>query len=98
MAQKVYLIGIGTGAAMQFTLDARDKILNSDLLIGAERMIKAARKLSGDLGVPEFISYDADEIGDYIAKYAEYEKICILLSGDTGFFSGASKLMAKLSD
>ena len=37
------------------------------------------------------------EISRYIEEHPEYEKIAVVLSGDVGFYSGARKLLEKLT-
>ncbi len=86
----IYLIGIGMGSLEGITCEAVEKINNCDLIIGAERMVKGFNK-------PKFISYKAEEIADFLRDKA-YKEVCILLSGDIGFYSGARGLYKALAD
>lgn len=94
MHRKVYLIGIGMGNAEGFTIQAKKLIGESDVLIGAQRMLDAA----ADCQAERFVSYRPDEIGAYLRSHAEFRKPCVLLSGDIGFYSGASGLLKELED
>ena len=42
--------------------------------------------------------YRTEEIVSYIKEHKEHSKIGILLSGDTGFYSGAKKLKERLTE
>ena len=94
--QEIALIGIGMGGASNPTLtaQAREYISSADLLIGARRMVQ-------DLCRPGqkcLIEYRAAQIAEYINTHKEYHKTAVLLSGDTGFFSGAKGLLKVLPE
>lgn len=92
--KKVSIVGIGTGAEQVMTGEAQEAMKNADLLIGAGRMLRAA---SG-YGKPVYEEYLPDRILAYIKEHSEYEQIAILLSGDSGFYSGAKKLLALMKE
>ena len=92
--KKVAIIGIGTGAVQVMTGEAGEAIKKADLLIGAGRML---RSVAG-YGRPVYEEYLPEKILEYIKKHPEYEQIAVLLSGDSGFYSGAKKLMAMLKE
>lgn len=91
---EISLVGIGMGSADNRTEEAFRAIREADLMIGAGRMVEACALPGQD----RFVEYDSRKIAEYIKKHPEYEKIAILLSGDTGFFSGAKKLLDALGD
>ena len=96
--QIVYLVGIGMGNVENYTKEAIKIISTSDILIGAERMINSAKKLKKtDIfeNKKVFISYKPSEIKDILSKN-EFTQAVVLLSGDTGFYSGAKKLESIL--
>ena len=88
----VTLVGIGMGTWEGMTGEAVAAILEADLLIGAERMLKAAQAADK----PSFNAYDPEKISAYIAEHTEYARVAVLLSGDIGFYSGAKKLYDAL--
>lgn len=91
--QKIYLVGIGMGAESSLTLQA-DKILKScDFIIGAKRMLEAVEKFRK----PVFEAYQPERIRSCIEAHPEYTRIAVVLSGDTGFYSGAKKLEETLT-
>lgn len=96
MAEKIYLVGIGMGGTDGFTLKAKQLIEQSDLLCGAARMVEAAGSLAYCQEKETFLSYRAEEISAYLRAHREYVCPVVLLSGDVGFYSGASKLLSAL--
>lgn len=88
----VTLAGIGMGTPSGLTVEAVRAIEEADLLIGADRMLKAA----GHTSKAVYSAYDSVKIADYIEEHPEYTRVVILLSGDIGFYSGAKKLYDAL--
>lgn len=90
--QKITLVGIGMGSEENMTREAYNACKNATLLIGAERMLTAtgfncdARKVH---------LYQSQKIVDEIEN-AQERNIVVVLSGDTGFYSGAKKLAEEL--
>ena len=97
--QEVSLVGIGMGSRESMTVEAAEAIRICDCMVGASRMLCSAREVRrGQESVPELCEYRTDRILDYIRKHPEYRRIAVLLSGDTGFYSGAKKLSEKLQE
>ena len=86
---KVYLIGVGMGNPDTLTLGARRAIEACPVLIGAPRLLEPWGE--GHTCVPLVAAAD-------IARRVEAEEgdVAVLLSGDTGFYSGAKKLWKLL--
>ena len=110
-SQQIILAGIGMGSGDVITEEVRQLIEEADCLIGAERMITSAQKIRSMNGLSMrqcernnrnegvFIKeYRTEEIVSYIKEHKEHSKIGILLSGDTGFYSGAKKLKERLTE
>lgn len=91
--QKITLAGIGMGSEANMTGEVREAFSGCDLLIGAGRMVKNAAP-----GCDVFTEYNAQKIAEYINEHPEYENITVALSGDTGFFSGAKRLLEVLPE
>lgn len=90
---QVNIVGIGPGNLSAMTEEVRYAIQNSDCLIGANRMLELAKS--------QQLTYEAimpEKISDFIHIHSEFQKITVLMSGDTGFFSGTKKLLPLLSD
>lgn len=101
-SQQIILAGIGMGSGDVITEEVRQLIEEADCLIGAERMITSAQQIRSMNGLSMrqcesknrdeeifFKEYRTEEIVSYIKEHKEHSKIGILLSGDTGFYSGA---------
>lgn len=87
----IYLVGIGPGAKNSMTLEAVEAIRSAEALFGAQRMIDAVTA-SGLAGKTEtHAMYRAEEIMGYLEKQVNITRICVLFSGDSGFYSGAKE-------
>lgn len=99
---EVSLVGIGTGSERTFTIEAMQICREAELMIGAERMLQAAKKILEKDGAKNQVrfykEYRADKIAAYIKEHPEYQKVAVVLSGDPGFYSGAKKLKEVLTD
>ena len=89
---KVYLIGVGMGNPETLTVGALEAVKACPVLVGAPRLLEPWSE-SHDC-VPLIAGAD---IAEYIGKVQE-GPVGVLLSGDTGFYSGAKRLWALLGD
>ena len=89
---KVYLIGVGMGSPETMTVGALEAIRACPVLVGARRLLEPWTE-SHDC-VPLIAGAD---IAEYIGKVQE-GPVGVLLSGDTGFYSGAKRLWTLLLD
>lgn len=85
--KKIYLIGMGPGNSELITNEALSAIRKSDVLIGADRVLKIYEDYEKK---KHLISYKVDEIKKYITEHPENKNIALLYSGDIGFYSGAA--------
>lgn len=93
--KKVYLVGIGMGSTGCLTKEAEQIILQSEILIGAKRMLEPfLERKEKEL----FTSYRAEEISAFLRQHQTFTKAAVLLSGDVGFYSGAKGLLEELKD
>ncbi len=91
---RVTLVGIGPGSEAAMTNEVRRVLREADCLIGARRMLEAAgagAKRQHEAVAPE-------EIAAHIRESRDCCRFAVLLSGDTGFFSGAKRLLPLLED
>ena len=89
--KQVYIIGMGPGSRKCLTQQASEAIEHADVIIGSKRLLEAYSNTDKKL----FFAVTARDIYDIINK----EKALIyavLMSGDTGFYSGTKKLMEQL--
>ncbi len=88
----VTVVGIGPGGEETQTAEVRAAISRAGCLIGAKRMLEAAAR-------PGQMLFDAiapEKIAEVIASHPEYASFTVVMSGDTGFFSGTKKLLPLL--
>ena len=89
---KVYLIGVGMGGPATMTLQALEAVRACPVLVGARRLLEG---WEADHDCVPLIA--AADIAEYIGK-APLGPVGVLLSGDTGFYSGAKKLWPLLGE
>ena len=90
---KTYLIGVGMGNPDTLTVGALRAIEESDLLIGAARLLEPFAGLPCE----KRALVRADDIAAALAE-AQCGQASVLLSGDVGFYSGATRLYDLLDD
>ncbi len=91
---EVFIAGIGPGSEALQTQEVRAAIRRADCLIGARRMLDA-------VAGPQQLAIDAiapETIASHIAQHPECGVFCVVMSGDTGFYSGTKKLLPLLRD
>lgn len=93
LSQQVSVVGIGMGNPALMTEEAKDAVRDADCVIGAKRIVEA---VGGDKA--RFESMDNAKILAYIKEHPEYRRFAVLMSGDTGFYSGTKKLLPMLKD
>ncbi len=91
--KQITVIGIGMGNPDTLTLEGKKYMEEAEAYIGARRMVEAVNSSNK----PAFISYDGKEIRDYI-RSSGYGRYAVLMSGDTGFYSGAVRLLPLLEE
>lgn len=91
--KNITIIGIGMGNPDTITLEGQKHIEKAEVLIGGNRMIETFQHI----GKPSFASIYSEEIANYI-KSSDFSEYAVLMSGDTGFYSGTSSLIPLLQD
>ena len=86
----VVLIGIGVGID-GMTLRAAEKLRRADVVIGARRMLDSVDTAGKDT-VEE---YRSERIVSFL-EGSDYRRAAVLLSGDTGFYSGAKGILERM--
>ena len=89
---EVFIAGIGPGSEALQTQEVCAAIRRADCLIGARRMLDA-------VAGPQQLTIDAiapETIASHIAQHPECGVFCVVMSGDTGFYSGTKKLLPLL--
>lgn len=90
----VHVVGIGPGSKAAMTEEVKTAIRQANCLIGAKRMLEAV----GKPGQPCVEAIAPEKIAQYIQNHREYRSFAVVMSGDTGFFSGTKKLLPMLEN
>ena len=90
---QVNLAGIGMGSKGTLTEEVRKIIEESDVLIGATRMLEGFREKKKCC----YAEYLPEKIRAILDEQEEKTRCTVLFSGDTGFYSGAKKLEEVLN-
>ena len=88
------IVGIGSGKIEGMTSEVRNAVANSDLVIGAARMLDSIELENKDT----LTEYHPDKIVEYLNKNPIYQNITVMMSGDTGYYSGTKGLLAILDN
>ncbi len=91
--RQIALIGIGMGNPDGMTKEGLDALEQAELVIGSGRMLQPAAGYGNKKLLDE---YSSEKIAAFIDENKGYTNISVLLSGDTGFYSGAKKLVEVL--
>lgn len=92
-ASKIHVVGIGMGNEALLTFEAKEALNRADCIIGAKRAVEAVNRKSDS-----FCSMDYAKILEFIKAHPEYREIAIVMTGDTGFYSGTKKLLPLLKE
>lgn len=87
-SRELHLIGIGMGTAGVLTKQAQEIAASCDCLIGAKRMLEVFEHLDK----PMYQAYQPEAVCEILKQHQEYQKAAVILSGDTGFYSGAKRM------
>lgn len=93
----VILAGIGMGSLDGLTVEVQKAVQSADYLFGAERILSTAKKIKA--AAQSYNYYLAKDIVPVLQKIISeraHSSSVILFSGDTGFYSGAEKLLSEL--
>ena len=91
-ARDVAIVGIGMGSRDTLTFEADAALRQCDCMIGARRMLEA----TANYGKPGFAEIAPQRIAAHMAEHPEYRRFAVVMSGDSGFYSGTKKLLPLL--
>ena len=91
------MVAAGPGDERHLTEEAREAVREADIVFCAPTVVERARRsglLPGDKRCEPF--YKAPQVLPYMKEHPELRKAAVLLSGDTGLYSGAAQLRRAL--
>lgn len=87
--RRLRLVGAGPGDLSMLTKRAREAFSSCQLIAGSRRLAESLKVF----GKPVLCEYQPQKLLSFLLEHPEYEDICVALSGDTGFYSGAKGLL-----
>ncbi len=91
--KQIYIIGVGPGNKKSLTYEAGEAIKKAEVIIGSKRLLEDYDKSDKKI----FFAVTPGEIINNINKENAYI-YAVLMSGDTGFYSGTKKLVEQLHE
>ena len=91
--KKIKIVGIGVANDKSLTIAAKEAIVKADVLIGAHRMIGFGASLNKRAQLVE--EYEPAKVLAAVNGISK-ENFVVLVSGDTGFYSGAGAIYERL--
>lgn len=88
----VTLIGLGCGDMETITAAAQRALSRAEGIFGSRRLLEALPPS----GAQRVAAVQPEEIRDHLI-HAGWAESCVILSGDTGFYSGAKRLLPVLA-
>ena len=93
------MVAAGPGDARHLSEEAREALEGADVVFGAPSVIARAKETgllrAGKLSQP---FYKAGQVLPYMKENPQLRRAAVLLSGDTGLYSGAAQLRAALEE
>lgn len=101
--RSISCVGIGMGSVDTLTHEAAEVIRQADILFGAKRILESVQEMRTpepliDASQAVVTEYSGKKIAAYLSEHPEYRKAAILMSGDVGFYSGASGIRASFPE
>ena len=91
--REIAVVGIGMGSRDTLTFEADRALREAECFIGAKRMLQAVERYNR----PGFAEIVPERILACMDAHPEYRRFAVVMSGDSGFYSGTKKLMPRLS-
>lgn len=92
-AKNVTVIGVGTDGERTLTQEAARAVKQAELLIGAKRVTDALQRFRKPV-----VNAIAPQEIESVLRSTDAARVVVAMSGDTGFFSGAKKLLPRIAD
>ena len=89
---RIDLIGLGPGGRQLLTAEAKEALRNCDAVIGAA----SVTALLEGTEKPVFHAFQPEAVRNILEEHPSFRRVCVVMRGDTGFFSGAKKLTEAL--
>lgn len=91
----ISLIGVGMGNVNQLTGESAEQLLKSEVFLGAKRLLEDLNPSFPHTRKEPY--YKSEDVLIWLKAHPGYQRIAVLYSGDTGFYSGAKQMLEALS-
>ena len=99
MVCKVFVVGMGLGNPATLTVEAHDALVRSELVIGSPRLLESLEGFAWPDGVvPHTVALIAAADIARELHVSDAKVACVVMSGDVGFYSGATRLYELIED
>ena len=85
----IAIVGVGMGSRELLTQQAAQALENCQLLLGSQRLLEAFP----EMGRIRELAVTPQQVAQAVHRHADLERICVLVSGDVGFFSLTKSLL-----
>ena len=85
----IAIVGVGMGSRELLTQQAAQALENCQLLLGSQRLLEAFPEM---VRIRE-LAVTPQQVAQTVHRHADLERICVLVSGDVGFFSLTKSLL-----
>lgn len=93
MVSEVYIIGVGMGNPRTLTGEAREALERSELIVGSSRLLEAFAELN-----TQRVALVSSAAIAELLHTSDARVTSVVMSGDVGFYSGATALYPLLED
>ena len=101
----IAIVGAGPGDPGLLSCAARDALRGADLVVGARRLVEGTGGASRAGALPALfegartaVAARAADVAHALASDRDWVRACVLMSGDTGLFSGAEGTARAVAD
>lgn len=88
---KIYVVGAGPGEACYLTEHAKKTVMAADVVVATKRLYGKLRHLNANT-----VCKDIAGLAEFVEQTNEAGSVCVLASGDVGFYSVSKMLAEKL--
>lgn len=92
---KLALVGMGMGDAATLTVGAARLLEEAQVILGAPRLLENLPRRENTRYLPLALPR---EVAEQLEQNPHWDRVCVALSGDVGFYSGAAQLVQLLAD
>lgn len=91
---KIYVVGLGPGKEQMMTMQAREALMDSDIIVGYKAYTELIKSMYGDKEIIESaMRQEIDRCKKCLELAREGKKVALICSGDAGVYGMASPML-----